>query len=219
MAGSCCVLIAAFACVRVEAAGPELAIPAADEQAAAPVKDMPRASNAQMRTGNPLWGIPLEQLSATRDRPIFSPSRRPPPVDAPPPTVAAAPEVVEPSPPERPALSLLGTVVNGERGLAIFLESGSTTPLRVRTGADYQGWTLRHVEARSATLQKGGQLVVLYFAQQSPGQSIIPVATTIAEMPSTQTAPPLAQSGPPFLSPESRLLRMHQRQRSGRRPL
>src|SRR5216684_625555 len=29
--------------------------------------------------GNPLWALPLKQLSTTRDRPIFSPSRRPPP--------------------------------------------------------------------------------------------------------------------------------------------
>lgn len=213
------VLVATSRDMSAEAAGPDLALTAANERAPAVAQDTPLASNGQARTGNPLWGIPLDQLSATRDRPIFSPSRRPPPEEAPTPPVAAAPDIQEPSGPERPALSLVGTVVNGERGLAIFLESGSNTLLRVRTGADYQGWTLRHVEARSATLQKGGELIVLYFAQQTPGQSIIPVATTIADMPSTPTAPPLAQSGAPFLSPESRLLRMHQRQRSGRRHL
>src|SRR5690348_5378824 len=29
-------------------------------------------------TGNPLWSIPLSALAATRERPIFSASRRPP---------------------------------------------------------------------------------------------------------------------------------------------
>ncbi|WP_456713373.1 hypothetical protein [Bradyrhizobium sp. USDA 4353] len=178
----------------------------------------PLASNSQARAANPLWGIPLDRLSATRERPIFSPSRRPPQVEPPPPAIVAAPEVQEPVRPERPQLSLVGTVVNGNQGLAIFVDPGSRTPLRVRTGADYQGWTLRHVEARSATLQKGDDIVVLYFTQQ-PGQLIGPVATSSAEAPVTQTAPPLAQAGPPFLSPESRLLRMHQRQRSGRRQL
>ncbi|WP_456776803.1 hypothetical protein [Bradyrhizobium sp. USDA 4369] len=170
------------------------------------------------QSGNPLWAIPLAQLSETRERPIFSPSRRPPPADAPPPVVAAAPVAQEPSPPERPQLSLVGTVVNGDSGLAIFLDPGGGRPLRIRTGADYQGWTLSRVEARSVTLQKGDDLAILHFALPS-GQPVNPVATTVADVPSTQTAPPLAQAGPPFLSPESRLLRMHQRQRSGRRQL
>ncbi len=50
----------------------------------APAKDRSTADNVP--TGNPLWAIPHKQLSATRDRPIFTPSRRPPPpavVDAP----------------------------------------------------------------------------------------------------------------------------------------
>jgi hypothetical protein len=38
-------------------------------------EDHRAATNA---TGNPLWSIPLKELSATRERPIFSPSRRPP---------------------------------------------------------------------------------------------------------------------------------------------
>ncbi|WP_244423330.1 hypothetical protein [Bradyrhizobium sp. ORS 375] len=182
----------------------------------APARGAPSTPRAQPRSGNPLWAIPLDQLSATRERPIFSPSRRPPPTEAPPPAVAEAPAVPEPSPPERPALSLVGTVVNGDRGLAIFLDPSTRTPLRIRVGADYQGWTLRRVEARSVTLQRGDDRAVLQFASPA-GPALNPVATTVAEVPVTQTAPPLAQAGTPFLSPESRLLRMHQRQRSGRR--
>jgi hypothetical protein len=30
-------------------------------------------------SGNPLWAVPIKDLSQTRDRPIFTPSRRPPP--------------------------------------------------------------------------------------------------------------------------------------------
>src|SRR6202167_5277676 len=37
---------------------------------------------ARTPSANPLWGVPLNQLSGTRDRPIFSPSRRPPPAAA-----------------------------------------------------------------------------------------------------------------------------------------
>ena len=184
----------------------------------AQMRDALSTSGIQGRSGNPLWAIPLSQLSETRERPIFSPSRRPPPADEPPPVVAAAPVAQEPSPLERPQLSLVGTVVNGDSGLAIFLDPGGGRPLRIRTGADYQGWTLSRVEARSVTLQKGDDLAILHFASPS-GQPVNSVATSVADVPSTQTAPPLAQAGPPFLSPESRLLRMHQRQRSGRRQL
>src|SRR5262245_42616607 len=72
-------------------------------------------------SGNPLWAIPLKNLSATRERPIFSASRRPPP-----PAVKVAP-YVPPSPPAKPAepdtprLSLLGTISSGEEGIGIFL--------------------------------------------------------------------------------------------------
>src|SRR4051812_21167539 len=38
---------------------------------------------------NPVAGLQLEELSATRERPLFSPSRRLPPPPAPPPQVAA----------------------------------------------------------------------------------------------------------------------------------
>src|ERR1700682_5261696 len=36
-------------------------------------------ARAEPPAGNPLWAVPLRSLSVPRDRPIFSPSRRPPP--------------------------------------------------------------------------------------------------------------------------------------------
>src|SRR6201995_4331257 len=47
----------------------------------------PPAEPERPLSANPLWAIPLTKLSGTRDRPIFSPSRRPPP-----PVVAAEPD-------------------------------------------------------------------------------------------------------------------------------
>ena len=49
----------------------------------------PRAERPADPTGNPLWAIPLSSLTATRERPIFLPSRR-----APAPAVAGTPVVV-----------------------------------------------------------------------------------------------------------------------------
>src|SRR5215472_15125490 len=73
------------------------------------VADATPAPAEPAQSGNPLWRIPLRQLSATRERPLFSPSGHLPP---PPPVhqVAAAPPPPPPRPPEaeRPQLSLVG---------------------------------------------------------------------------------------------------------------
>ena len=58
----------------------------------APVDVTPAAPRAQRPadpSGNPLWAIPLSALTATRERPLFLPSRR-----APAPAVAGTPVVV-----------------------------------------------------------------------------------------------------------------------------
>ena len=177
----------------------------------------PDAQSGTARSGNPLWGIPLELLSATRDRPIFSASRRPPPVNVAPPAVAVAPPVQAPKPPERPQLSLVGTIVNGDDGIAIFLDQNTRAALRLRMGADYQGWMLRQIEARSVTLQKGEDVAVLAFPPPSsnPASS---GAASIAQLPPITVSPPAAQAAP-FLSPESKALRMPVRQRNGRHQL
>jgi general secretion pathway protein N len=171
------------------------------------------------RSGNPLWGIPLKLLSATRERPIFSASRRPPPINAAPPAVAVAPPVQAPKPPERPQLSLVGTIVNGDDGIAIFLDQNTRAPLRIRMGAGYQGWMLRGIEARSVTLQKGDDIAVLDFPPPSSNPTIA-AGTGLAQLPPITVTPPAAAQAAPFLSPESKGLRMPVRQqRGGRRQL
>jgi general secretion pathway protein N len=129
---------------RNEAPGPALA------QAAEPV-----------RSRNPLWAIPIKDLTATRDRPIFSPSRRPRP-----PAVAATPYVpppptVKPVGPQRPQLALVGTVVNAHEGFGIFLDQATNTVVRLKTGEGHNGWILRSVQGREATLEKGRDTAVL----------------------------------------------------------
>ncbi len=52
--------------------------PAASVQVVVPPAPVAPASERTL-SANPLWAIPLAQLPNTRDRPIFSPSRRPPP--------------------------------------------------------------------------------------------------------------------------------------------
>ena len=102
--------------------------------AAGGLSEAPRAPDpgAKPRAGNPLWTVPLSALSATRDRPLFSASRRPPivavPIVAPPPKQ----EVLAPPPPERPLLTLIGTIVSPKASVAMLqgsdAEAVSPTP-------------------------------------------------------------------------------------------
>jgi hypothetical protein len=122
-------------------------------------------------SANPLWAIPLTALSGTRDRPIFSGSRRPPaPAVAPAavPNVAAAPK---PREPERPPLSLVGTIASDDEGFGIFLEQSTKAALRLKIGEDYQGWKLRSVQGREATVEKDQQAVTLALPPPGVGQA------------------------------------------------
>ena len=121
---------------------------------------------------NPLWEIPLVKLSTTRERPIFSPSRRPPAV-----VIAAPPTPPAPPPPklpraERPQLSLVGTVSGDDERFGIFVDQTTKAALRLRIGEDYQGWKLRAVQGREVTLEYEQQSAILTLPQPgtTPGQ-------------------------------------------------
>jgi hypothetical protein len=125
-------------------------------------------------TGNPLWSLPLKQLSMTRERPIFSPSRRPPPPPAPAfvaPVAVRTP--VKPPEPQRPTVSLLGTIIGAEDQIGVFLDSATQSIVRLRVGEHHQGWVLRIIKAREVTLVKNDeQPVVLELA--APGGGPLP---------------------------------------------
>src|SRR5262245_4741265 len=122
-----------------------------------------RAGGREPR-GNPLWAIPLKSLTATRERPIFLPSRRapaPPAVAGPPPAAPPPPPPPSAPPPERPRLSLVGAVVGESEAIAIFLDQNNQGIVRLRTGDHHLGGTLSDVKGREATLQKGGETMQL----------------------------------------------------------
>src|SRR5260370_26332814 len=71
--------------------------------------------------GNPLWALPLERLSITRERPIFSPSRRPPtPAPSYVAPVAVWPAAPPPGPPAPPRC-VVGPRVGPHRPTGHFL--------------------------------------------------------------------------------------------------
>ena len=122
------------------------------------------AVEKQPLTGNPLWGVPLRSLSATREGPIFLPSRRPPA-----PAVAATytepVKQANPVEPERPALSLVGIVTGSDDGFAVFISDLTHDVVRLKTGEGHEGWILRSVQAREAVLEKNRRTAVFELPQ------------------------------------------------------
>jgi general secretion pathway protein N len=123
----------------------------------------PRVASEQTRSENPLWAIPFATLSNTRDRPIFSASRRPPPppVTASVPTVATPPAPPKPPRIEQPPIALTGTILGKDESYGVFVDQASKTPLRLKIGEDYQGWKLISVQAGEVTLVRDQQTVIL----------------------------------------------------------
>jgi general secretion pathway protein N len=125
--------------------------------------DLPKAEVAEARSGNPLWAVPLAVLHETRERPIFSASRRPPA----PPVVAVAVEAPPPPPrappprPDRPALVLLGTVSGEAMHFGVFHNPATTKTLRLAVGETFEGWILRAVTSTGARFDYEGQSATL----------------------------------------------------------
>jgi hypothetical protein len=128
------------------------------------------SARSESVTGNPLWSIRLDALTATRERPIFSPARRPPAVASVP--VAATVHIPEKlSEPERPQLVLIGTVIGAKDGFGVFVDDTTKSVVRLRAGDDYRGWVLRTIRGRDATLEKGDQRQTLSLPRPSPEPS------------------------------------------------
>jgi hypothetical protein len=141
---------------------PAVAAPAAIvAPAVVAAPEQPAATAERASSANPLWAIPLTKLPDTHERPIFSPSRRPPPSAAVAVVVQKAPPPKPPVRVERPQLSLVGTISSDNQSFAIFIDQSSKAALRLRIGEDYQGWTLRSILGRDATLERDQQTAVL----------------------------------------------------------
>lgn len=152
--------------------------PSIEPRPAAPTK--PGARQTQPG-GNPLWGIPLDELAATRERPLFSVSRRPPP-----PPVAAQPMAEPPPPPpaepERPPLMLSGTVIGEPQNIALVQDQITKTLVRLHAGEAISGWFLRLIEARIVTVEKNDQTVALALPPVGNASAMPPLLAEATEV-------------------------------------
>jgi len=140
---------------------PDTATPAPSQVAP---QSPPAAATAPAQapvTGNPLWSKPLNRLTATRERPLFAPTRRPPAVAAAVQPVVAPPPPPKPVEPEKPQLSLLGTVAGSREKIGLFVDSATKSVVRLKTGENHKGWILRDVNPREVELARGLDTAVL----------------------------------------------------------
>jgi len=145
---------------------------------------------------NPLWAIPLSALTATRTRPLFTPSRRPPtPVVASVPVAAPRPPPPPPAAPQHPNLTLVGTVAGENEGVAVFIDTTTRDTVRLRTGEGHSGWILQSIERRTATLQKGEQTETLAMPKPTDTPATAPVISALPPPPPPPPPTPSPQAG------------------------
>ena len=105
---------------------------------------------------NPVAAQSLDQLSATLDRPLFSPTRRRP---APSPvTQAVAPSAPQQQP---PTLTLFGVAMDSEQARALIRTDRDKKILRARIGDDIDGWKVSQIEGQKVVLSLGERFVTL----------------------------------------------------------
>lgn len=150
---------------------------------------------------NPLWAIPIARLTATREQPLFAPTRRPAPVvqvAAPPPP---PPAPLKPPEPETPQLTLLGTVAGSGGRIGLFIDSVSKAVVRLKYGENHNGWTLRDVRPRQVELAKNLDSAVLDLAtpEATAAPARVPRTTTFAAAPPSSA--PTTTGGLPTPTP------------------
>jgi general secretion pathway protein N len=141
----------------------DLLPPAAEPVAAGEATEEASADAAPRQSLNPLASLDLENLSATRELPLFTPTRSPPPPPAPPPpppepVVAAPPPPVPPTP---PALQLVGILMAGSEEVALLVDPATNAMHRLRSGDLYDGWSLEIFDARTVEFMRDGQSYML----------------------------------------------------------
>ena len=127
---------------------------------------------------------------ALRERPLFSPDRRPP---APPP-VEAPPPAIEPPPPEpapvagAPDWELIGVVRSPRVNSALFRAPGEPASFSLRQGESRDGWTLAEVGRFEVSLENSAGRARMRFPERSGGAGGVPTGTPYI--------PPPAPNGP-----------------------
>jgi hypothetical protein len=123
---------------------------------AAPAAGQTQAPPAEAELRALPW-LKLEDLSATRDRPLFAQSRRPP---ASPPLAVAAPVAApqeEAAPDPRPNLSLRGIIRQESATLVVLEDNAKSESIVVRSGDTYGRWRVTAISDDAVKLADGAE--------------------------------------------------------------
>lgn len=93
---------------------------------------------------------PDGRFRAMVDRPLFSPTRRPPPAPAAPLDAPAMPAL----PPPTPNLTLSGVITGGGGGVALLRRPQDSAPVHVALGGTVDGWTVAEIRPRAVVLRR-----------------------------------------------------------------
>ena len=88
---------------------------------------------------------PVEDFSAILERPLFSPTRRPP-AEGEVPAAASEPEL---------QVTLVGVIISSEEQIAIVRPKDATRFARLSVGDSFQGWILDSIEPSRITFRRG----------------------------------------------------------------
>jgi hypothetical protein len=146
---------------------------------------------------------PLEELRATRERPLFSPSRRPD-VEA-----AEAPEAapVEENPDSLP-FELTGVVLGVDTAVAILRNRDTQETVHLHRGETLEAWSIEEIASRHVVLRQEDRQVRLdLFAAKPEGSAGVP-----------SPAPPIARRNVNRMEPDERR-QAAQPRNSQRRPI
>lgn len=159
---------------------------------------------------------PLEELQATRQRPLFSPRRRP---DARAAAQTDAP-VIEEDPGSLP-FDLTGIVMGADRAIAILRNRETQETVQLRQGETVEAWSVEAIAQRHVVLRNDDRQVRLeLFEQKSDGSAVpAPPSRTPLVFPqrtravTSDDAPQVRRAPPPGTSQRRPVRRTPQRPR------
>ncbi|WP_420391663.1 hypothetical protein [Acuticoccus sp.] len=118
---------------------------------------------ADAAPANPMASVPSSALEAFRERPLFSPTRRPPQ-----PAPEPEPQRTAPPPAPRPNLELIGVIEIAGRSIAIVNNLGAGTTISLEADDSHAGWRVEAIDRASLTLAREGRTET--FALFQPGR-------------------------------------------------
>lgn len=102
---------------------------------------------------------PEARFRAMVDRPLFSPTRRPPPAPAAPAPLDAP--AMPALPPPAPSLTLSGVITGGGGGVALLRRPQDAAPIHVALGGTVDGWTVAEIHPRAVVLRRDARSVTV----------------------------------------------------------